>query len=199
MVRFTSHLLASLSSPRLWPWFATFFRGCFTSLCSFFHLEPVGFVQCSLRPGGATHFYIARQALDFIMVQGRWKDLRITHMSSLCRRCQRYVSELSPSGASKTSHIPLSLLPSARVAAQIGRSGGFVLFPLFRVGRLWIEACTASKGVSTCGCDRWCFLARAKSQVHHNLEHLWVVRAKMKLAASLCIMLAVLTNVVSLT
>ena len=44
------------------------------------HLFPsginCGFVPYSLRRGGATHFYIALQALDFVMVQGRWKDQR---------------------------------------------------------------------------------------------------------------------------
>eukprot|EP00435_Cladocopium_sp_Y103_P030380 s2852_g7.t1 len=67
-------LLNSLSSDWLWPWSSTYFRRCFNSLCNFFHLSQFNFVPYSLRRGGATHFYIALQALDFIMVQGRWKD-----------------------------------------------------------------------------------------------------------------------------
>lgn len=76
LAKLLTHLLPPLSSSRLWPWSTTYFRRCFTSLCTFFHLESIGFVPYSLRRGGATHFYVALQALDFVMVQGRWKDQR---------------------------------------------------------------------------------------------------------------------------
>ena len=72
----TSVALSHLSHPWLWPWSPTFFRSCFASLCDFFSLSPLGFVPYSLRRGGATHFYITLKSLDFIMVQGRWKDQR---------------------------------------------------------------------------------------------------------------------------
>ena len=35
---------------------------------SFFYVTPLG--------GGATHFYVVLKSLDFVMVQGRWKDQR---------------------------------------------------------------------------------------------------------------------------
>eukprot|EP00435_Cladocopium_sp_Y103_P016610 s1020_g4.t1 len=69
-------LLSSVSSDWLWPWSSTYFRRCFSSLCDFFHLSSFNFVPYSLRRGGATHFYMCLQALDFVMVQGRWKDQR---------------------------------------------------------------------------------------------------------------------------
>ena len=69
-------MLNSCSSVWLWPWSSTYFRRCFTSLCNFLHLSSYNFVPYSLRQGGATHFYIHLQSLDFVMVQGRWKDQR---------------------------------------------------------------------------------------------------------------------------
>ena len=66
---FTASALTNLSDFWLWPWSPTFLRNCFTFLCNFFYLTPLG--------GRATHyFYVVLKSLDFVMVQGRWKDQR---------------------------------------------------------------------------------------------------------------------------
>ena len=77
MAALTASALTNLSDFWLWPWSPTFFRNCFTSLLhNFFYLTPLEFVPYSLHRGGATHFYVALKSLDFVMVQGRWKDQR---------------------------------------------------------------------------------------------------------------------------
>lgn len=76
MAALTAFALKGLSDVWLWPWSPTLFRSSFTSLCDFFFLTPLSFVPYSLRRGGATHFYVVLKSLDFVMVQGRWKDQR---------------------------------------------------------------------------------------------------------------------------
>ena len=61
---------------RVWPYSLTYFRSCFTGLADFFDLTSFHLVPYSLRRGGATHFYGVHKALDFVMIQGRWKDQR---------------------------------------------------------------------------------------------------------------------------
>ena len=68
--------LQGLSGPWLWPWSPTYFRRCFTSLCDFFLPFLSGIRTIFPEKGGATHFYMTLKSLDFIMVQGRWKDQR---------------------------------------------------------------------------------------------------------------------------
>ena len=61
---------------KVWPYSLTYFRRCFSALSAFFDLSSCHFVPYSLRRGGATHFYGVDKALDYVMVQGRWKDQR---------------------------------------------------------------------------------------------------------------------------
>ena len=72
-----SYLASNLSHKgKIWPYSLSYFRTCFSGLCTFFDLESLHLVLYSLRRGGATHFYGTQKALDFVMVQGRWKDQR---------------------------------------------------------------------------------------------------------------------------
>ena len=60
----------------VWPYSLSYFRTCFSGLCNFFDLASLHLVPYSLRRGGATHFYGTQKALDFVMIQGMWKDQR---------------------------------------------------------------------------------------------------------------------------
>ena len=69
-------LFSCFSGPEFWPYSATHFRNCFRALHGFFHLQELNLVPYSIRRGAATHFYQFYNNLDFVMVQGRWKDQR---------------------------------------------------------------------------------------------------------------------------
>lgn len=69
-------LVSKFRRNAFWPFSMTYFRTCFRSLHSFFGLDALSLVPYSIRRGAATHFYQHYNNLDFVMVQGRWKDLR---------------------------------------------------------------------------------------------------------------------------
>ena len=48
----------------------------FRAIFNFFGLEELNWVPYSIRRGAATHFYQYYNTLDYVMVQGRWKDMR---------------------------------------------------------------------------------------------------------------------------
>ena len=60
----------------IWRHSAATFRRCFQSLLSHLHLGDYGFSAYSIRRGGATHFYVTTRDLNYVAIQGRWKDLR---------------------------------------------------------------------------------------------------------------------------
>lgn len=68
--------LGEIQTEMLWPYSATYFRKCFHALHRFFGLEELELVPYSLRRGSATHFYQFFRNLDFVMIQGRWRDQR---------------------------------------------------------------------------------------------------------------------------
>ena len=68
--------LDAIHTQKLWPYSATYFRRCFNALHKFFGLEELQLVPYSLRRGAATHFYQFFRNLDFVMIQGRWRDQR---------------------------------------------------------------------------------------------------------------------------
>lgn len=73
---FVHYLLQRLPpAGRVWPFSATYFRTCFSSVCHFFELDGQAFVPYSLRRGGATYFYLLYNSLDFVVIRGRWKDV----------------------------------------------------------------------------------------------------------------------------
>ena len=76
VVSILEKLVARFQQPAFWPFSMTYFRSCFRSLHSFFGLDSLCLVPYSIRRGAATHFYQHYNNLDFVMVQGRWKDLR---------------------------------------------------------------------------------------------------------------------------
>ncbi len=68
--------LGEIQTEMLWPYSATYFRKCFHALHRFLGLEELELVPYSLRRGSATHFYQFFRNLDFVMIQGRWRDQR---------------------------------------------------------------------------------------------------------------------------
>ena len=68
--------LGEIQTEMLWPYSATYFRKCFHALHRFLGLEELELVPYSLRRGSATHFYQFFRSLDFVMIQGRWRDQR---------------------------------------------------------------------------------------------------------------------------
>ena len=76
VVRILKALISKFTQKEFWPFSMTYFRTCFRSLHTFFGLEALGLVPYSIRRGAATHFYQYYNNLDFVMVQGRWKDMR---------------------------------------------------------------------------------------------------------------------------
>eukprot|EP00438_Fugacium_kawagutii_P002433 Skav223209 [mRNA] locus=scaffold2072:206144:209877:+ [translate_table: standard] len=68
--------LPQMTSSRLWPCSTTHFRNCLNALSATFEVSSLNLVPYSLRRGGATHFYTQMKTLDFVMIQGRWKDQR---------------------------------------------------------------------------------------------------------------------------
>ena len=69
-------LMSWFSTQAFWPFSVTCFRNCFKSIHRFFELDELQLVPYSIRRGAATHFYQFYSNLDFVMVQGRWKDQR---------------------------------------------------------------------------------------------------------------------------
>ena len=69
-------LMSWFSTKAFWPFSVTCFRNCFKSIHRFFELDELQLVPYSIRRGAATHFYQFYSNLDFVMVQGRWKDQR---------------------------------------------------------------------------------------------------------------------------
>ena len=69
-------LMSMFTSHQLWPFSATHFRSCFRALHNFFGLQELHLVPYSIRRGAATHFYQFYNSLDYVLVQGRWKDQR---------------------------------------------------------------------------------------------------------------------------
>ena len=61
---------------RLWRHSAQAFRNCFSLLLARVQLTPFDFSLYSLRRGGATHCYTMSRDLNYVALQGRWKDLR---------------------------------------------------------------------------------------------------------------------------
>lgn len=76
VVALLGKLVNSFTKKEFWPFSMTYFRSCFRSLFDFFGLEALHLVPYSIRRGAATHFYQFYNNLDYVMVQGRWKDLR---------------------------------------------------------------------------------------------------------------------------
>ena len=76
LVEVLQKLMDQFSEEKFWPYSMTYFRSCFRSLYNFFGLEALNLVPYSIRRGAATHFYQYYNTLDYVMVQGRWKDQR---------------------------------------------------------------------------------------------------------------------------
>ena len=107
----SSHLLSHLSGTGpIWPYSLTYFRSCFTGLADFFDLSSLHLVPYSLRRGGATHFYSTHKALDFVMIQGRWKDQRTARQYLDDARATLISLRLSPAATSLLSHFRHSFL-----------------------------------------------------------------------------------------
>ena len=64
------------TSGQIWRGSAASFRRCFHLLLSELQLGDVGFSLYSIRRGGATHLYAATRDLNYVTLQGRWKDFR---------------------------------------------------------------------------------------------------------------------------
>ena len=128
----------STSSPWLWPSSTSHFRNCFQSLRSFFELTDHHFVLFSLRRGGATHFYQQMQTLDFVMVQGRWKDQRACRLYLDDARAMLVNFHLS---ATTTALLMYFVFFISQVASPKPIRGEVVLWRnFFRsccLGRLW--------------------------------------------------------------
>lgn len=69
-------LMSWFSRPEFWPFSVSCFRNCFRALHVFFEVDDLQLVPYSIRRGAATHYYQFFNHLDFVMVQGRWKDQR---------------------------------------------------------------------------------------------------------------------------
>ena len=101
---FASFFLSQLSgNVRVWPYSLTYFRTCFTGLADFFELFSLYLVPYSLRRGGATHFYGVHKALDFVMIQGRWKDQRTARQYLDDARATLITLQVSPTSTALLS------------------------------------------------------------------------------------------------
>eukprot|EP00438_Fugacium_kawagutii_P018783 Skav201312 [mRNA] locus=scaffold1490:109079:114118:- [translate_table: standard] len=69
-------LLAQLPTGKIWRFQPRGLRLCFQALVSHINAETCQFSVYSIRRGGATHAYVASRSLDYVSVQGRWKDVR---------------------------------------------------------------------------------------------------------------------------
>ena len=75
LARLLSAILSDFGpDEELWPFSMAHFRNCFSGICSFFDLQPLGFVPYSIRRGGATFFYLKTNSLDAVMIRGRWRE-----------------------------------------------------------------------------------------------------------------------------
>ena len=106
-----SYLVSHLSPEgKVWPFSLSYFRTCFSGLCEFFDLMSLHLVPYSLRRGGATHFYGTQKALDFVMVQGRWKDQRTARQYLDDARATLVALRLSSTAEVLLSHYRRSFL-----------------------------------------------------------------------------------------
>lgn len=69
-------LKTELPTGKIWSFQPRGLRLCFTTLLRHMGAAPCNFSVYSIRRGGATHSYVETKSLDFVAVQGRWKDLR---------------------------------------------------------------------------------------------------------------------------
>lgn len=76
LVRILKNFVEEFRDKQFWPFSMTYFRNCFRAIFQFFGLEALQLVPYSIRRGAATHFYQYYNTLDYVMVQGRWKDMR---------------------------------------------------------------------------------------------------------------------------
>ena len=107
----THYFLRSVDpSIPLWPCSLSYFRICFRAVTSFFDLDELNLVPYSLRRGGASYFYGAQKALDFVMIQGRWKDQRTARLYLDDARASLISMQLSPTSKALISSFRVSFL-----------------------------------------------------------------------------------------
>lgn len=80
VVKLVQKGLQQIRSESLWPFSTSYFRKCFHAIHRFLGLEQLELVPYSLRRGSATHFYQFFRNLDFVMIQGRWRDQRTARL-----------------------------------------------------------------------------------------------------------------------
>ena len=76
LAKLVAHFLLLLPPGPIWRFSPRGFRQCFAAIIDHCHGTGCGFTVYSLRRGGATHAYVCSRSLDFVVVQGRWKDTR---------------------------------------------------------------------------------------------------------------------------
>lgn len=69
-------LKAELPTGKIWRYQPRGLRLCFTTVLHHMEADPCNFSVYSIRRGGATRSYVETKSLDYVAVQGRWKDLR---------------------------------------------------------------------------------------------------------------------------
>lgn len=81
LARIVSRALPRLSQRKhLWLASARDFRLCFTTLLNHFGLHSYNFSLYSIRRGGATHAYTQTRDLNYVTMQGRWKDSKTSRI-----------------------------------------------------------------------------------------------------------------------
>eukprot|EP00438_Fugacium_kawagutii_P028087 Skav223936 [mRNA] locus=scaffold2593:648325:649230:+ [translate_table: standard] len=76
LCRLFARLIAELPKGKIWTFQPRGFRLCFAALLHHIGADPCHFTVYSIRRGGATHSYVESRSLDYVTVQGRWKDIR---------------------------------------------------------------------------------------------------------------------------
>eukprot|EP00438_Fugacium_kawagutii_P001020 Skav205828 [mRNA] locus=scaffold160:52679:56979:- [translate_table: standard] len=71
-----SKLLRLLPTGKIWRFKPRGLRLCYAALLHHVGADPCNFSVYSIRRGGATHSYVESRSLDYVAVQGRWKDIR---------------------------------------------------------------------------------------------------------------------------
>lgn len=74
--RMVARLMSLLPKGKIWRYQPKGLRLCFTTLLNHLGAGPCNFTVYSIRRGGATHAYVQTRSLDYVAVQGRWKDVR---------------------------------------------------------------------------------------------------------------------------
>lgn len=64
----------------IWTKSGTAFRTSFYSLCSFFHVEHLGFRCYSLRRGGATSYFKDCGLMEKTLLRGRWASIAVARL-----------------------------------------------------------------------------------------------------------------------